>query len=739
MNSIEPLAHSAKKDRGIPVQSYADHVAGVVKRAEQNVSAMVEFFNGGDRLLGEVIKSTALMHDLGKLDEENQRVLNSGGKKSLPINHVDAGTAQLCQFNKSAEAQFVQGHHIGLCSIPQERARDKLFLRDEAIYARTNALLPEYIKQHERYCGPICFRKETEKTGWSALTRRLAFSCLVDADYGDTAYHYSATKDEREQIKSRWEERLTALDSYVAGLSQENPDGVRNSQRQKIYRTCRNADMSQAIYACDSPVGTGKTTAVMAYLLRVAQAKKLRHIFVVLPYTNIIKQSVEIYRKSIVLPGENPEEIVTELHHQADFSEEELRQYAVLWTAPIVVTTAVQFFETLSANHPARLRKLHALPGSAIFLDEAHAAIPTYLWPQAWKWIEELTLSWRCYFVLASGSLPQFWLNERIVSQPKSVAFILPNDVRRDVHEEESARVIYKSCEQSMNADNLIDFVYSKQGPRLVIVNTVQSAAVLASKIKKKNKQVIHLSTALTPKDRNSIIERIKTRLNDKEDSDWVLVATSCVEAGMDLSFATAFREHCSAASLIQIGGRVNRHSEKGKAEIWSFKVVDSLMPDNPQFGTSQNVLSRLFKNKTIETKNATEAVTEAMRLELMSDYGDFSQKAEEIIKREKQNDFPEVAKLGRVIDADTRTVIVSTEIADSLERHQKVNSIDIIRNSVQIRFFKIDSAQFKWICRSINGYSELYKWEGRYDGQFLGYMEAIIPLIEINNGYGII
>lgn len=741
MNNIEPLAHSAKKDKGIAAQTYLAHITGVVARTEQNVCTMAKFFNGNTNALKEIVKSAAIMHDLGKLDEENQNVLNNGGKRSLPVNHVDAGTAQLCLYEKGAEAQFVQGHHIGLCSIPKEKARDKLFLRDEKIYARTNELLSEYIKLHETYCGSVCFNKEDKKTGWSALTRRIAFSCFVDADHSDTAHHYDASNSNKfEQIETRWEERLIALNSYVTWLSQKDPNGVRNEYRQKIYQSCRDADIEQAIYACDSPVGTGKTTAVMAHLLRVAQAKKLRRIFVVLPYTNIIKQSVEAYRKALVLSGENPETVIAEHHHQADFSEEGLRQYAALWNAPIVITTAVQFFETLSANHPSRLRKLHALPGSAIFLDEAHAAIPTYLWPQAWEWIEELTQIWKCHFVLASGSLPQFWLNEKITNKSKSIAFILSDDLRRKVHSEERLRVIYKSCEQLMAADELIDFVYSKPGPRLVILNTVQSAAILASKMKKKDKQVMHLSTALAPRDREVIVERIEERLEEKRDRDWALVATSCVEAGMNFSFATAFREHCGAASLIQTGGRVNRHGEKNKGEIWDFKISDPLMPDNPQFGTSQNVLKRLFDDKTIETRNATEVVTEAMRLELMSDFGDFLQRAEEIKRRERLFDFPEVAKLGRVIDADMRTVIVSTEIADSLERYQKVDPIEIIRNSVQIRFFKISSAQFKGLCKSINGNEELYRWKGKYDGKFLGYMEAIIPLIEINiNSYGII
>jgi len=128
---------------------------------------------------------------------------------------------------------------------------------------------------------------------------------------------------------------------------------------------------SRVLRTCEAPVGTGKTTAVMAHLLRAAQERGLRHIFVVLPFTNIIRQAVKVYRNALVLDGENPEEVVAELHHLADFEAVETRHMAALWRAPIIVTTAVQFFETLAGNHPARLRKLHELPGSAVFVTKS--------------------------------------------------------------------------------------------------------------------------------------------------------------------------------------------------------------------------------------------------------------------------------------------------------------------------------------------------------------------------------
>jgi len=741
MKNDEPLAHSAKPDKGIPAQTYAEHVAAVMKRANDNVSAMTRYFSGNDRVLHQSVKRAALLHDLGKLDDDNQAVLKKGGKRHLPLNHVDAGTTYLSRGKEYEGAFFVYGHHIGLCSVPRETIRGNLFLRDEKICNEVDQKLKDYLADHEAWYGKINESSaEPIKSGWTGLTRRLAFSCLVDGDYGDTAVHYGGETG-KQSVSQRWKERLEKLNEYIEELQNiSDASEERKEQRQETYKACRYADTQPGLYACDSPVGTGKTTAVMAHLLRAAIDKELRHVFVVLPYTNIIKQSVDVYRKALVLSGENPEDIVAEHHHQADFSSYDLRQHASLWTAPIIVTTAVQFFETLGANHPAQLRKLHELPGSAIFLDEAHAAIPTWLWPQAWRWLKDLTANWRCHFVFASGSLPQFWQNEKITSPAENVPNLLGVKQRMHVNKQEKKRVVYSSIEKEFDITELIKFIQAKRGPRLVVLNTVQSAAVLAWKMQKEQKRVIHLSTALTPNDRQKIIKKITRCLDNKKDVDWTLVATSCVEAGMDFSFATAFRESCSTASLIQIGGRVNRHGNCEQAEVFDFRVNDPLMRDNPQLKTSQNVLKTLFKDRYFEVKNPTEMVTEAMRRELMSDFGDFENKSLEIIKQEQVNDYPEVAKLCKVIDVDTRLVIIAPEIIDALKKYEKIDPVELIRNSVQIRFFKINTKQFSSFCVPIDSHGEIYEWRGDYDNKFLGYMKAIIPSLKIEaNGYEIV
>ena len=202
----------------------------------------------------------------------------------------------------------------------------------------TDANLPDLIRQHHQAVpGGDPTVPTLLKRGFTGIERRLLLSCLVDADHTDTARHYGDQPDLYPGV-GRWEERLTALDRYVSNLGaryrQALGASIRNLSR------CRSASTDQLIWACDSPVGSGKTTAIMAYLLQAAIALGLRHIFIVLPYTNIVQQLVDVYRKAIVLAGENPEKIVAAHHHQAEFKTADLRFLTTLWDARLSLRLA---------------------------------------------------------------------------------------------------------------------------------------------------------------------------------------------------------------------------------------------------------------------------------------------------------------------------------------------------------------------------------------------------------------
>ncbi len=477
----------------------------------------------------------------------------------------------------------------------------------------------------------------------SGLLRRLALSCLVDADHSDTAQHY---RNERELdgLPLRAAERLAALDRYVAGLAPTTPPaGERERQRlalrQQVYRACRerNCPSQERIVSCDSPVGTGKTTAVMAHLLRVAAERGLRRVFVVLPYTNIIDQSVEVYRRALVLEGESAEGVVAAHHHRVEFQGDDwrnLRQLTQRWDAPIVVTTAVQFFETLAACKTAALRKLHQIPGSAIFLDEAHAAMPASHWPQMWRWLRELCDEWSCHLLLASGSLARFWELPDFVpaDEQRPVPELVSDKIRTEAAVFEDRRVRLRRKTERLSLAGLGQFVLSQPGPRLVILNTVQSAAFLADHLRhdlKLGVNVEHLSTALCPVDREATVHRVKERLK-AEFKEWLLVATSCVEAGVDFSFRTAFRESCGLVNLLQIAGRVSRSAEYAEAEVWDFRHdEEGFLTLHPQFKTSRAVLAQLFDEEKVDPSQCTEA----LRRELNAGLGQTETSAQAILQ----------------------------------------------------------------------------------------------------------
>lgn len=719
------LAHSAGKNPPVPPQTYNNHVSEVSKRALENVNQLSSYYKKGDLdYFREAIQAAAVYHDLGKLDDANQKVLSKGGGKGLPINHVDAGTALLLKKNMGRSSILIYSHHRGLPSIPTEIAKDEFCLRDDKVMSNTEQRLDNYISKHIESGLPQLKEIKDSSTEWNGLTLRIALSSLVDADHGDTANNYGKEYPVS-KIESRWAERLQAMDNYVASLGNENKQSERNQLRKRIYDSCKEANTMPLFYACDSPVGTGKTTAVMAHLLKTAIDKKLRHIIVVLPYTNIIKQSVDIYRKALVLPGEKADEIVAEHHHQADFDTLETRQLATLWKAPIIVTTAVQFFETIASNHPSKLRKLNELPGSGVFIDEVHSAIPNHLWPQTWKWMKELAEKWSCYFVLASGSLSRFWELKDMIETPEIIPELIPQELREDSLHQESKRITPITYPSVLNADELMNLVISKPGPRLVIMNTIQSAAVLAEKLRKAGHDVLHLSTALAPIHRELIVERIKQKLKYSF-GNWTLVATSCVEAGVDFSFRSAFRERASAANLIQVGGRVRRNNEDFEPTLIDFRVEAPLFNRHSGFTLSGQILEKLFEENRVGIESPADLITEALRRELMSDT---EEKHKRIQKMETEMDYPEVANLYKVIASDTRLVIVDKTLIDKLEKHEKVDPKEINRKSVQLWSNKINKLSLDFVKGYEN--SGLYAWPYDYDPDFLGYMMGVLPLLK--------
>lgn len=714
-----PLAHSARKN--YPPQTYEAHVRGVCERAGKYAAEAECYSVKANGILSTIVRDSALLHDLGKLEERNQSVLceQSRRRRHLPVDHTDAGSAALQKMGSGCAAMLVYSHHQGLPDLSTEFAARgcSIFRNGNAeVRAETDAALPALLRQHEALFPRKPNKEVQAYDGDPAVFLRMALSCLADADHGDTAAAFGQT--EKAMPELRPQERLAALDHYVSKFGETDE---RSSLRRELYQSCRSVEAHSGFSVCGSPVGSGKTTAVMAHLLEQACKRNARRIFVVLPYTSIIRQSVDIYRKALVLPGETPEDVVSELHSRADFEDIETRYLTALWRAPIVVTTAVAFFETLSSHNPAALRRLHELPGSLIFVDEAHSALPLRLLPLAWHWMNVLSDEWSCYWVLASGSLVRYWELQPLsgLSMPRpEIAELVRPDLQRELSRYESNRITFRWREKPIGRKELAEWVQEALGPRLLILNTVQSAAVIAAEMAAEFGQthVEHLSTALTPEDRGNTIDRIRRRLADPDDADWTLVATSCVEAGVDFSFRTGFREISSLLSLLQAAGRVNRHGRNTEAVMWSFPLQDdSMLPKNPALDVSAAVLRSYFQKRLPITP---ELSTRSMQDELVRDDSCMSAICD-FAELEAAQQFRTLAQKFRVIDQKTVLAVPDDSMVSAIAEG-RASWQELQRHAVSVRKEKI----VLWHLREIA--DGIYQWTLGYDS-FLGYMHGVL------------
>lgn len=721
-------AHSRKGD--IAGQTYAEHIEGVYKLACEYGQILANYSKYDKAMIEQAIKKSAIFHDLGKLNKANQDVLS--GKvlaKRLPRNHVDAGAAHfLTDINFSAvSAAIIQAHHLGFPDFSAEMNKKDMIFRDPSIASEVDKELSELEAIHAKIIEADFENTNEEIKSTRSVLLRLLLSCLVDADHTDTAVHYRQYPSELETISLRPVERLKKLDRHIERLKQAVANNERNALRNEMYQACRNADIDSGISSCDSPVGSGKTTAIMAHLLSQSAKRGLRRIFVVLPFTSIIKQSVQTYRDLLVLPDENAEEVVAELHHRADFESEDIRHLTALWRAPIIVTTAVAFFETLASNSTATLRRLHELPGSAIFVDESHASLPAKLLPLAWKWINIYANEWSCYWVLASGSLCRFWEIPEIAGSnaENNVPEIVGTELRNSLSVYEKNRVTYKSDLSPKKTEELAEWVSGFPGPRLVIMNTVQSAAVLADYFAGRfgRASVEHLSTALTPNDRDRTLRRVKERLANKEDTEWTLVATSCVEAGVDLSFKNGFREIGPLVSLLQASGRVNREGSYKNSEMWTFCILEEgKMKANPGLKQAASVLKGYIENNIhIVPELCTQSISNEIAL-----YG-VSGRPWQLVTSEQNQDFPKVERDFKVIDSQTCLVVIDSSVANRIQ-HGKIDWRELQKTSVQIARYKLEELKTPMIKDGI------YQWNLDYD-DFIGYMAGIVQLQKYEGG----
>jgi len=718
--------------QGHEQQTYVDHVLGSLEFMKRFAGEAVLYANHlpQDKLL-HALYDAVLFHDLGKLDTLNQNALKGAPNKKLPVFHEDAGAAYWLLNENSCfvAAVLIYSHHQGLTNFPDEFDKGQMAFRLEDTkgkkgFFHTQKNLDEYTQRHFEVLNNIKFQYPDLPLPTNALDWRVLLSLIIDSDHSNAANHCSQYFDYILPDEARWAERLQKLDEKIFAKANEpcsEKEKKRNLLRTKMYECCRNSDLTERIIQCEAPVGSGKTSAVLAYLLNQAVRVKdtPRRLIVVVPFTSLICQIIDDLRDWIVLDGEDPEEVVVGHYHTAEYSSDSAKHLSVLWRARIIVTTSVQFFETLASSKTHSLRKLHALPGSMIFIDEFHATLPLKLWPVSWMWIRVLAENWGCRFALSSGSMAEVWnLDE---SNTQTISSLISSEISDELFALEQNRIEYFLLQKPLDIIELSESIKDKgPWPKMVIMNTVQNAAILTRHLKNNETvDVIHLSTALTPMHRKRIVKKIKERLKNKNDKQWILVATSCVEAGMDFSFRTGFREAFSVSSTLQPAGRINRHFSEDDSVLYVFTTTGSAFNKHPAADTF--ALFECFDKNWFETKSPSELMQSA----IMSQWRKSVDRniVEQMRRDERQYNFEIINQNFKVIEADTRTVLISDSIREEIENYEKVSWQEIQKNSVQLWGTKIT----KLALREIRDTGIYFIDEDLYDSELLGVMKFIL------------
>ena len=556
MDRIKFYAHSLPdnpdRDTWQPLQ---EHLRETAKLAKDFAAA----FNAGQwgYLAG-------LWHDLGKAADEFQAyLLRENGLDDTEydgcgigrVNHSSAGAVMAEEHFSDDHKPFgriiaylIAGHHAGLpdyyaCdggmgALQKRLEEGKADL--ERIRTKIGKLVPV---QHPLAKLPSFVKKENFHF-WV----RMLFSCLVDADFLNTEASMNPKQASQRVIGTPLDSLKKDLDRHMATMASNCDDTIVNQARHEILQACRTAAKGKpGLFSLTVPTGSGKTLAAMSFALDHAILHNKNRVIYVIPYTSIIEQTattlVEIF---------GPENIV-EHHSNLDPEKETLRTHLASenWDAPIILTTNVQFFESLFAARSSRCRKLHNLVDSVIILDEAQMLPPNLLVPCVTA-INELTQNYGVTFVLSTATqpaLPNLTQSTEIIPENFNLYERLQ---RTDIHFPEDLK------ERSDWKD--ITIRLQEHDQVLCVVNTRRDCYDLFQLMPA---GTIHLSALMCGEHRSKVINTIKERL--KTGQSLRVISTQIVEAGVDIDFPVVYRALAGLDSIAQAAGRCNREGKLGQ------------------------------------------------------------------------------------------------------------------------------------------------------------------------------
>lgn len=549
------MSYIAHKE-GERIQTLQEHLSGTAELAK----IFAEKFGKG-----EWGYCAGMLHDIGKYSEEFQRKI--WHNLNDPVDHSTAGAKVCGELGGLYEllTYCIAGHHAGLSDYDNGNT---------AVSSSLCGRLKKKIYDYQAYklevtipaltTEPFEIREDRNMDFAPSVFVRMIYSCLVDADYLDTERFMKAGSTGRNSGESM-EILLKKLEKHISKWLKNTDINTINGRRTEILKHCmkKGKEQGRGLFRLTVPTGGGKTVASLAFALKHAVEHQMDRVIYVIPYTSIIEQNAKVFRE--ILGDEN----VLENHCNVEYKDtEELNPMQLAsenWDKPVVVTTNVQFFESLFGNKSSKCRKLHNITNSVVILDEAQMLPLDYLKPCT-AILQELVDNYKTSIVLCTATQPAldhfFAFNEKIVELCPKV----------EEQFQFFERVTYEKL-GNVSEDFLVTMLETEQSA-LCILNTKKSAQELYQKIK--GDGVYHLSTSMYPKHRKRVLEEIEKRLDSSEKC--LLISTSLVEAGVNLDFAHVYRQMSGVDSMIQAAGRCNREGENEKSEskVFLFELEEA-------------------------------------------------------------------------------------------------------------------------------------------------------------------
>lgn len=642
---------------GIREQSLKDHLYGTAKLSGE----FAEKFGKGDWGY-----CCGLLHDIGKYSVEFQKKIQENTNSH--VDHSSAG-AQLCMEQGgyyTILSYCIAGHHAGLPDYGNKAIASSLCGRIGKKIFDYQAYKGE-IQIPQLCSNPIEFDKKRNLDFTLSMFIRMLYSCLVDADFLDTENFMKNGNTGRNQGESM-DILLEKMEQYVSEWLKNDDVNTLNGRRTKILKHCfMNGKRERGLFRLTVPTGGGKTIASLAFALRHAVEHNMDRIIYVLPYTSIIEQNAQVFRQ--ILGKEN----VLENHYNVEFkSTEEYSQTQLAaenWDKPVVVTTNVQFFESLFGNKSSKCRKLHNIANSVVIFDEAQMIPLDYLIPCI-SALQELTESYKTSIVLCTATQPAL---DKFFSNEDKIIELCP-DVKEQFQFFE--RVTYQKLGK-LTKEILVEHL-RKEKHALCIVNTRKVAQELYRELQ--GEGVYHLSTCMYPKHRMLVLKNIRERMEEIQKNPGlnkrcIVISTSLVEAGVDLDFAHVYRQVAGIDSMIQAAGRCNREGKNGveesKVYIFDLENTKAAPSQKLQIDTARIILQdyeNIAELECIEDYFLQIYHSRGTTLDLKNIMDEFQR---------RQYNFETAAKKFKLIEENTKAIFINIETeANELLQELKLKGV---------------------------------------------------------------